>query len=117
MDQDNVERRQYTRALFPCRIMISSPIRLLISHTEDISEGGIRVMLEEKLSPFTMVGIELYFDKNRPMKCKGKIAWVKEITNPIEKMPSMFDTGIKFIDLTDFDKLYLKKLADTCKPK
>lgn len=111
------ERRTAPRAMFPCRIMISSPVRLLVSHTENISVGGIRVMLEERLSPFTMVGIELYFDKNKPIKCKGKIAWVKEITNPVERAANMFDTGIKFVDLSEFDKLYIKKLVSSVDPK
>lgn len=115
--KSGAERRGSPRALFPCRIMISSPIRLLVSHTENISDGGIRVMLEEKLGPFTMVGIELYLDKNKPVKCKGKVAWVKEIVNPIEHAPSMYDTGIKFVDLLDFDKLYLKKLVDSFGPQ
>jgi hypothetical protein len=116
-EKSGAERRTAPRAIFPCRIMISSPVRLLVSHTENISEGGIRVMLEERLSPFTMVGIELYFDKNKPIKCKGKIAWIKEITNPVDRAANMFDTGIKFIDVGEFDKAYLKKLVSSFGPK
>ena len=116
-EKSGSERRSSPRALFPCRIMISSPVRLLVSHTENISEGGIRVMLEEKLVPFTMVGIELYLDKNKPIKCKGKVAWIKEIVNPIEHEASMYDTGIKFFDLLEYDKLYLKKLVGSFGPK
>ena len=117
MAEEGSERRIFTRALFPCKILISSPVRMLTSHTENVSEGGIRVILEEKVPVFTMVGIELFVDKNKPMKCKGKVAWIKEIINPIERQATMYDVGIKFVDLSDFDKVYIKKLVDACVPK
>jgi hypothetical protein len=116
MENSGSERRAAARVPFPCKIMISSPVRLLVSHTENLSEGGLRVMLEEKLSPFTVVGIELYVDKGRPVKCKGKVAWVKDIFNPIAREAILYDTGIKFIELNDFDKNYLKKIIEACKP-
>ena len=108
------ERRGSKRVIFPCKIMISSPVRMLVSHTENISDGGIRVIIEEKLPIFTMVGIELFIDKNKPIKCKGKVAWVKEVVNPIERSAMMFDIGIKFIDINDFDRNYIKKLVVSC---
>ena len=44
------ERRNFIRAVFPCKILVGSPVRLFASHTEDIGEGGIRVLLEERLN-------------------------------------------------------------------
>ena len=72
-------------------------------------------MLEEKLSPFTVVGIELYVDKGKPVKCKGKIAWVKDVFNPIAREAMLYDTGIKFIEMDEFDKVYLKRIIEACK--
>jgi len=115
MENNGSERRTAARVPFPCKIMISSPVRLLVSHTENLSEGGLRVMLEEKLSPFTVVGIELYVDKGKPIKCKGKIAWVKDILNPIAREATLHDTGIKFIEMDEFDKVYLKRIIEACK--
>ncbi|MCP4653366.1 MAG: PilZ domain-containing protein [Candidatus Omnitrophica bacterium] len=117
MGYEGENRREHSRVSFPCKIMISSPVRLLVSHTENLSEGGMRVVLEEKLSPYTMVGIEVFFEKNKPIKCKGKIAWVKEMVNPIAKTPTMFETGIKFIELNDCDKEYIKKLIKAITPE
>ncbi len=116
-DQDSPEkaaqdRRRAPRIVFPCKIMISSPVRLFSSHTENVSEGGIRVMLEEKLPPMTAVGIELFFEKERPLKCNGRVVWIKDIINPVEGRPVMFDTGIKFITVNEADKNYLKKLIE-----
>ena len=106
------ERRQFPRANFLCKIVVSSPIRLITSHTENISEGGIRVILEERLSPHSPVGIELFFEKGRPVRCKGKIAWVREKLNPLDKTVTMYDTGVRFMDLTEKDREYIKKLVD-----
>ena len=115
MESNGSERRIAARVLFPCKIMIASPVRLLVSQTENVSEGGLRVMLEEKLAPYTVVGIELFVDKGKPIKCKGKIAWIKEILNPIAREATLYDTGIKFIEMNEFDKSYLKRIIDACK--
>ena len=106
------ERRKFPRAEFPCKIIVGSPIRLLVSHTENLGEGGIRVILEEKLSAFTNVGLEIHLEKEKPIKCKGRIVWVKEAVNPIEREPVMYDTGIEFIEIADCDKEYIRKLVN-----
>jgi len=107
------EKRRFSRAVFPCRVVVGSPIRLLVSHTENIGEGGVRVFLEEKLEPLTVVGLELYLEKERPIRCKGKVVWVQDKVNPIKKQPLLFDTGIEFIGIDNSDRQYIKNLVDT----
>jgi len=107
------EKRKFARVIFPCRIVIGSPIRLLVSHTENIGEGGIRVILEEKLSVHTMVGLEIYVEKEKPIKCKGKVRWIGEKINPIARESLLFDTGIEFVGISESDRQYIKKLVDT----
>ncbi len=114
MQWNGEERRKFLRIELPCKIIVTSPIRFLTSHTENIGEGGIRVLLEEKLSVFSIVGIEIYLGKERPLKCKGRIVWVKEKVNPLEKVPIMFDTGIQFIEINDCDREYIRKLVESC---
>ena len=111
------DRRQFPRADFPCKIVVGSPIRLLVSHTENISEGGIRIILEEKLTAFTNISMEVFFERERPLKCKGKVMWVVERVNPIEKKAALYDTGIRFFDLSEADKAYIRKLVDSVIPK
>lgn len=106
------ERRKFPRAVFPCKIILASPIRYLNSHTENLSEGGIRVLLEEKISPYSIVGIEIFVDKEKPIRCKGRIIWVKEKINPLENVSVMYDTGIQFIEINDCDQEYLRRLVD-----
>ena len=111
MNYGGEEKRKFPRALFPCKIVIGSPIRLLVSHTENVSEGGLRVILEEKLSAYTNVGLELFFEKNKPVKCKGRIIWVVEKVNPLEREAVMYDTGIQFTEISDVDRDHIKKLV------
>jgi len=106
------EKRRYPRARFLCRITVASPRRLLASHTENIGEGGLRVILEEKLVLRTEVGLEIFVEKERPIKCRGRIVWVAESINPIEGKPLLFDTGIEFIEMNDTAKQYISKLVD-----
>jgi len=112
MEWKGEERRRFPRANFPCKITVVSPIRYLNSHTDNISEGGIRVLLEEKLSPYSIVGIEIFVDKGKSIRCKGRIVWVKEKVNPLENTPVMYDTGIEFAEINDCDREYLRKLVE-----
>ena len=113
MSFEGQERRKFPRALFPCKIILGSPVRLITSHTENIGEGGFRVLLEEKLSVFTNVGVEIFLEKDKPIKCKGRIVWVVEKVNPLAGESLMFDTGVEFTDMGDHDKSYVVNLVDT----
>lgn len=112
-EQSQEDRRKFRRAEFPCKIVVGSPIRLLTSHTENLSEGGIRVLLEERVAPFTMVGLEIYIEKEKPITCKGKIMWVQEKINPLENKATLYDTGIQFVRLENCEQEYFKKLVRT----
>ena len=106
------DKRKFPRVLFPCRLRLISQGHPLISHTENISEGGIRVILDENLKYYPLVGIELSIAKNKVISCEGRVVWVKEELNPIEEKAVMFDTGIEFVDIKEPDRKYIKKLVD-----
>ena len=110
---DGQERRKFPRATFPCRIAVGSPVRWLVSHTDNMGINGIKVILEERIRTFTPVSLELFFEKQRSIKCKGKIVWVKEVLNPIDmdREPIMFVTGIEFTEIIERDKKYIKNLV------
>lgn len=114
MNWNGQERRQHARAEFLCKIAIGSPARWLVSHTENISAGGIRVFLEERLKPFSPVSLELFFGNERPMQCKGKVVWVKERVNPLEmdSQPFLFEIGIRITEISDIDRDYVNRLVN-----
>jgi len=113
MNYKGEERRRYPRALFPCKIRIVTQGRLLVSHTENISRGGIRVILEENLKYFPVIGIDLMIAKNKEIQCEGRVVWVKEKVSPVDKEPIMFDTGIEFTTISDSDKKNIECMVDT----
>ena len=112
MEGANQEKRRFPRALFPCRIRILSQGHLLTSHTENVSEGGIRVILEENLKYYSIVGIELYIGKKKTVECEGRVVWVADKRDPLDNYPIMYDTGIEFVGISDDDKGYIKKMVD-----
>ena len=113
MDWKGKERRKFPRAVFPCKIIVNSSSRQLHSHTENLSKGGTRVILEEPLERFTTVRLELSPSVDTSIHCKGRVIWVIEKTNPIEDRPAMYDTGIEFVDMNGADKAYIQELLES----
>ncbi len=108
------EKREFPRGNFFCKITAVFGERLLIfnSYTENISEGGVKVFLEEKLHTSTVVDLELSLpDEQKPIKCKGELIWVKEIPPAGTEKYSLFDTGIKFIEISERDKKKINLLV------
>ncbi len=109
-----IEKRRFPRASIVCKITAVFAERLLVfnSHTENIGEGGIRVILEEKLHISTEVEVELFLlDRERPLKCKGQVIWTEEIS-PVGTEPRFFDTGIEFMGISDPDQTDVRKLVN-----
>ena len=112
MFESRQEKRQFPRAAFPCRIVIDAPMRLLISHTENIGAEGIGVILEEKLRVDTPVGLEIFLERHKPIKCKGKVQWIEDKLNPVENKAVLFETGIVFTDIDRYDKEYIRNVIN-----
>jgi len=66
--------------------------------TKNISGGGIKVSLLKKLSPGTVLDLEIFkHDTNIRARCRGKIIWAWD--SPGDKESGhVFETGIQFID-------------------
>ncbi len=109
------EKRGFPRGNFFCKITAIFGERLLVfnSYTENISEGGVKVFLEGKLHMSTIVDLELFLAENEsPIKCKGELIWVNEIISKETEKGLLFDTGIKFIEISLLDK---KKISEIVK--
>jgi len=114
------ERRKYPRADIKARVNIICILKVILSgpevtfrtHTENISEEGIKVILEEELTPGTLVKIQLYLnnEKTMPIECKGQIIWTKKV-NPVGTAPDLFVTGIQLIDLNGLNRQLISSLV------
>ena len=108
------EKREFPRANINCKISTIFAERLLVfnTHTENIGVKGIKVILGEELYVSTIVNLEIFLlDKDKPLKCKGEIIWVKEIS-PIRIKPRLFDTGIEFTEVNDSDRKEIEQFVE-----
>ena len=101
------ERRKHPRIKLKCKITVICKGRVLFGtpenyafHTcsENLSESGVMVNLEQRLSDAAIVSLRLFITEKIPFECKGSIAWTKKI-NPENTKPDVFATGIQFIEL------------------
>lgn len=109
------EKREFHRIKIACKIslVLSQKHLAFNTHTEDISAGGMMIILEEEVAPSTVVDLELFlWYEEKPIKCKGKIVWVNEIT-PKETKPRLFNAGIKFIEISDSDRAEITKFVNS----
>ena len=112
MSWDSTERRNFVRAKFPCQITIPHSQQSLIStQAENISAGGLRVFIKEKLYTSSIVELDIYGVKKKPISCKGKIVWVFTRKMHHSKAEVLYDTGIEFHQIKDEDVEAIKKLV------
>lgn len=102
---DGVDRRIFSRAEYPCLITIrknTPPTQAILTHTNNISLGGMRVVIAEKIEPMTEVDLEIDLkDTLSTIIAKGTIAWVKIIVSSQKDKSPRYDTGIRFLGLKD----------------
>jgi len=108
------ENRKFRRITVPCKISVSSSDggKVFNCHTENISAGGIMIITEEELSSSSPVDLELsLWHSSKPLKCKGKVAWMNEVV-PKEVKPRLFNMGIEFVDISDSDRDAVSKFVN-----
>ncbi|MFA5008383.1 MAG: PilZ domain-containing protein [Candidatus Omnitrophota bacterium] len=104
MDYQGMEKRRFVRAKFPCVIAIHTlHDHVITTYTENISAGGVRVVIEEKLELSSTVGLEIQICKNI-IVCKGRIVWVVDRQSPYKKNILYHDTGIEFYEIKESDR-------------
>lgn len=128
---NGVDRRKFPRAEYPCLITIrkyTPPPISILSHTENISEGGVRVILDSRVDIATEVDLEIDLKDALPninsrgtirwvkeisskdasvagvKKFKGTVSWVEEIPPARKGLPTRYDTGIQFMGLKTDDR-------------
>lgn len=106
------ERRRFIRVRFPCKIIIYTPQEHIISsHTEDISVGGLRLILQEELTICSLVDLEIYI-KEEPIICKGRVVWVEKKESRWNKGVFYFDMGLDFCEIEEKDRQLIRKVIE-----
>lgn len=109
---DGIEKRRFIRANFPCKIIISTPSQhTIVTHTENIGAGGVRVVIDEKLDISSMVGLEIHLNSNL-IKSKARVVWALESTDSSSQEPHRYDTGIEFYEINEDDREIINNFVE-----
>jgi len=110
---NGIEKRRFVRANFPCKIVIYTPARhTIVTHTENIGAGGLRVIIDEKLDISSLVDLEIRLN-NEPIKSKGRVVWVIKTTDSSSSQPTRYDTGIEFYQIDEADREVINNFVET----
>ena len=108
MSWDGRNRRKFPRVLFPCLIKIRGDKNakdVLLTHTENLSIGGVRVILKNSVSMGAVIDVEIdLMDTGEHLSCKGKVVWSEKRKSTESVKPNFFDIGIEFINVGDGDQ-------------
>lgn len=111
----NTRTRKSVRVFFECTVIVKKARSSIVFHsaTENMSMGGVCIILEKELLRNTPVELELSLPDDLPcVKCTGKIMWSTKRNKYTKKKLSQFDTGIEFVDVSGQDKSRMKRIID-----
>ena len=115
MGWGGIDTRKGVRVAFECVVTVKKRETSLVfkTETENISTGGICVILEKGLLKNTPVEVELFLaDDPVPVVCGGKVAWSVKRAEYAKKKASQFDTGIEFNECSDEDRARIKRIIE-----
>jgi len=114
MGWSGTDIRKGARIAFECLVIVKKKETSIVfrTHTENVSNEGVCVILEKGLLKNTPVEIELFLpDDPIPVTCGGRIAWSARRGEYVNRKPLQFDTGIEFIDIGEEDKAHLRRIV------
>ncbi len=86
---------------------------LLLTHTENISVGGVCVTLRKEMERFTSVEAEIdLLDGSNHVRVKGKVVWVVRRKQTESIKPMFYDIGVEFVGMPEVDKKRLQVAID-----
>ena len=107
------ERRRFPRVTYPCTVKVTSGsnIEEFSLRTENISTGGVRIIMQTKPQINDTFNVEIVVGEKH-IKTQGRVVWVLDITTPGAQGPDLFDAGVEFTQVTTEDREFLAKLID-----
>ncbi len=116
MSWEGMNRRKFPRANFPCLVKLSFSSDLsdaFLTHTENISTGGLCVILKRGLDLQTRVDLEIdLMDGENHILCQGKVVWVvrRKATDVLK--PIGYDMGIEYVNITEDEVKRVKRIVE-----
>jgi len=103
------EKRLFSRFNISCNIAVTPNFRIVAfnARLENIGEGGIRIVLRERLDIATLLNLEISpLDERKSIICEGEVIWVNEKIT--EEGNRSFYTGIKFTNISEEDRAKIR---------
>ena len=112
MGWQGMDRRKFPRVMYPCMVKVisSGTQQQILTHTENIGQGGICVTLKDQIKLFTPVEVEidlLGIDKH--ICPKGKVIWNVRRKSIEKTKPMFYDIGVEFTEISKRDQEYLRE--------
>jgi len=101
------ERRRYIRVNKSTIVRFKIPRNYLgmSSRSEDISEGGLRLTVLQRLEPGMLMELNFYLQEaTEPIKTKARVVWQDERKN----IYFPFAIGMQFVDITPLDRAKIR---------
>jgi c-di-GMP-binding flagellar brake protein YcgR len=110
MSWDNRERRKFVRVNLPLEVCIPDLTQVLKTKTENISAGGIRLIINKKLTTGLIINLKIHNINKNPIDCQGKVLWVFNRTISADNNHCHYDTGIEFYKIKKEDIKAIEKI-------
>jgi hypothetical protein len=113
MALEEMDRRKFPRVSYPCMVKVISPVgpqQQFLTHTENIGQGGLRVILKNEIKLFSPVEMEvdlLCVDEH--IHPKGRVVWNARRKSVEKIKPMFYDIGIEFTEIRKSDEECLRK--------
>lgn len=118
---NGTDRRDSIRVKYPCLVKVcksTGPPQAVLTHTENISPHGARVVIKEKIELGLEVDLEIDLQDTLPnITAKGTVKRVKEVFVGRTGETLRYDIGIKFTTLKDEDRRRMQNIIDHVKPR
>lgn len=103
------ERRQHLRFKHDLEVEynVEKKPRLTNGRTLDISKGGMKLVLDEKLPNGAIINIKIQTPEKKMIEVEGRVIWTKESGGMDAQGKRFFHSGIKFIGIREPSGIYL----------
>lgn len=108
------ERRRFPRLSLNVeveyKILEQIEPEFVITETKNLSAGGIRIILLEKVNIGTLLELKFLIpDLNKILSAIGKVVWIEEFIVGDIKTGKAYDAGIEFINISKEDREKIKQ--------
>ena len=106
------ERRQYVR--LPATLKVDYTVlprtTQTDSATKDVGGGGVRVIVQERVAPGTLLRVELTIPGQSPIPFTGEVVWSDQYkVSTALRAELSYEVGVRIVEVSPADRELLKR--------